>query len=400
MNQPKSPKKILIIDSETLSAAEHKTFLEKQGMSVVTAPDYTSGLYLFNQNVIEVALVSLELEGMSGLTIVQKFRANENILKKFAGIILMSKSRERDATDMNACKELGGIEIVAKPFKTVTILGHLQKTFAKRNLDIAVAEFKEKVLNYHREKQDFDKAIEAVKKKMPELGSKGPELLLNVYEESGKFEEALKFTDGMMARPEFKADIRLTNTKGRLLMKLGKFAEAKEFFEVADKMAPHNLERISQMAKMYLELKEPNKSVSKYKELIEMTPENKDVKFDMFAQMQEHGFEAEAVQFCQETTGPAEVVKHYNNKGVILAKSNDQTGALKSYEDALKFYPQFSENYRIHYNLALGLLKSTQADRVPKAIAALEKALQLSPDYDKAKDLLQRLKQGKDSNAA
>lgn len=398
--QSTMPKKILIVDDETLGVNEHKTFLEKQGMTVLTAQDYASALYLYNQNMIEVALVALQLKDMTGLTLIQKFRTTEILEKKCGGFILMAKGRERQATETNVSKELGGIEIVAKPFKTVSILGHLNRAYSKRNVDINIATFKLKVLNYHKEKHDFDKAIEAVKKKMPEFGARGPELLLGVYEEAEKYPEATTLVSSMLERPEYKGDIKLVNLKGRLMMKLGRFAEAKECYELADKLAPKNMERVAQMAAMYLELKDPKKSVEKMKDLMQMNPDNPAMKFDMFAQLQQHGFDADAIAFCQETTKPDEVIKHYNNKGVSQAKSGDQPSALKSYEEALKFYPEFAENYRIHYNLALGLLKSEIPDRVVKAISELEKALKLSPGYEKAKELLVRLRQGNTSAAA
>lgn len=396
MGEPSTlPQKVMFVDDEQLPLREHRSALERQGIQVLIAPDLGSALYLFNHNSVDVALVALEFKEISGLAVLQKLRASEAAQRRCAGMILMSKSRERLITDGNLCKELGGIEIIAKPFKTVQLLPYLARVHGKRPAELKFLEFKEKVLDYHRNKGNFSEAVEAVKKKLGELGPRGTEVLLALYEEASKIDEGVALIDDLLARPENSEDIRLINAKARLLLKGGRHQEAAAVLELADQLAPKNIQRIAEMATVYLATNQPDKSVAKMRDLIGLSPEQPEIRFDLFSKLQEHGFDQQAIELCQETTTPGEVVRHYNNLGVMKSKQGDPVGAIKGYEDALRFYPDFGENYRICFNLALGLIKSDLPDRIPRAIEALERALQLEPKYSKAKELLGRLRTAK-----
>ena len=55
------------------------------------------------------------------------------------------------------------------------------------------------------------------------------------------------------------------------------------------------------------------------------------------------GYDDHANQLCRETASPIEVVRHYNNKGVALAKEGNVEGAMVEYERSLQFYPNFTK---------------------------------------------------------
>ena len=388
------PRKIMFIEDQTVGLQEHKSFLERNNMQVLTAPDLSSALYLFKNNSVDVALIALEFPDVSGLAVLQKLRAVDSLTKRFGGAVLMSNSKERLKTDTTSCSELGGVEVISKPFKTIQLLPFLMRAYSRRNIDLKVNEFKTQVVDYLRKNGDFDKAIAQTKQKIAEFGDKGPGLLLGLYEEGNKNEEALMLTNALMTKPENKENIQLVNTKGRLLMRLGRFGEAKVAMEHADQLAPKNIERLNNMAAMYLQLNDPQKSVEKMREIVQLNPETPELKFDMFSKLQEKGFAKEAMDFCKDTTEPMEVVRFYNNKGVLKAKELDSEGAIKEYQDSLIFYPGFAENYRIYFNMALALLKTERPQKRQEAITALQKSLELNPKYDKAIEVLQKLTPG------
>ena len=172
-------------------------------------------------------------------------------------------------------------------------------------------------------------------------------------------------------------------------MRLGKFDEARQFLEKADSLAPQNIERINDMTNMYLELEEPDEAVKKMKEAMALHPEDPDLKFNMFSKLFNKGFDSHAVDFGKENAKPMEIVRHYNNKGVMLSKSDDRSGAIQEYNRALRFFPKFKENYRILFNIALAQAQEKSLPGYQEAEKNLKMCLELKPDFEKAKNTLE-----------
>ncbi|MBF0441777.1 MAG: tetratricopeptide repeat protein, partial [Oligoflexales bacterium] len=139
----------------------------------------------------------------------------------------------------------------------------------------------------------------------------------------------------------------------------------------------------------------PEKSVEKMSILCQETPEKPDMKFDMVSKLEEKGFSQHAIQFCRSTSTAVEVVRHYNNKGVLDSKNGNHDKAIKSYQEAVQFFPDHEESYKIHWNLAIALINNKSEGYLEKSASALEQALKLKPDFEKAKHLLEKVKSGK-----
>jgi tetratricopeptide (TPR) repeat protein len=135
-------------------------------------------------------------------------------------------------------------------------------------------------------------------------------------------------------------------------------------------------------------LKQPDASVAKFRELLALNPENPELKFEMFAKLYQHGFDDQAISFGKETAQPMEIVRHYNNKGVLLAKAGNMAEAVTEYKRALRFYPKFKQNYRIYFNIALAYTNEKNREAYVQAQEYLEKCLELQPEFDKAKNTL------------
>ncbi|MDQ3235645.1 MAG: hypothetical protein M3Q07_27865, partial [Pseudobdellovibrionaceae bacterium] len=85
-----------------------------------------------------------------------------------------------------------------------------------------------------------------------------------------------------------------------------------------------------------------------------------------------------------DTTDPLEVVRHYNNKGVALAKAGNVEGAIMEYERSLRFYPKYKENYRILYNIALAHLSYKTRPHYEIAMDYIMRCLELNDKFEKA----------------
>ena len=350
MTQANLPNKILVIDDDQSVAKALENDLQKYNVAVTYANGLDSAMYLYNNQRFEVVLIALDYEALPGLAIVQKWRKHEIFEKRCTGFIMMA-SAKRSSEQEALVRELGDLEFIQKPFKTVQLLPVLTRALAIKNKLATYNELSDGINNLYEKTGDPTKAINALQKRLPDMGIKGLKMLYELKEKAKQYPEALDLVNSLIGKTP--KDISLVNAKGRLLLRMGETQKARECFEAADKLAPNNIDRINDMAEMYLKLNLPEESVSKMKELIKLNPESPDLKFDMFSQLCDYGFDKQAIEFCRETTNPMEIVRHYNNHGVMLVKEGNLDKAIEEYKKALMFYPKYKENYRIYYNIGL-----------------------------------------------
>lgn len=382
------PKKILFVDDDKGFSSPYATSLSKYSINTQIASDIESAMYMFNQNRFEVCLVELEFSGLSGLALIQKWRQHEMADKRSTGFILLAAQKRNHHADA-LMAELGDMLVLQKPFTDAQLVSILSKALALKKSLVTFQDFKTRILDYYNKSGDFTKAIEQVEKKKNELGDRGKHILLDLYEKSGRFEEALSLCNDLIQKHP--NDLGLLNAKGRFLMKLGRYSEAIACMEKADEIAPENIERIESMAETYLELKQPDESVSKFRQLVNLTPEDPELKFKFFDQLYSHGYDDHAISFGKETAQPMEIVRHYNNKGVALSKAGNVNRALIEYQRALNYYPKFRENYRILFNIALAHLNTKDRKSYELAEKNLIACLELKKDFDKAKNTLEQV---------
>lgn len=175
-------------------------------------------------------------------------------------------------------------------------------------------------------------------------------------------------------------------------MRLKRYAEAEPFMTAADKLAPENIERIADMAQMYLSMKDPGKSVDSFRRLISLNPDKPDLKFTAIGDLFKHGFDDQARDLSATTTNPTEVVRHYNNKGVMSAKAGRFDEAIEGYKRAIALYPTFQGLYKIYFNMALAHIRSEQDGDFAQAMTSLETCLKLNKKYEAAVVLMEKLR--------
>jgi tetratricopeptide (TPR) repeat protein len=382
------PKKILYISNEIMGLKDLTYLIEKQGSKLFTANDMSSALYHFNQNFIDVVLIQSEFSELRGTNFAQRLRANESPERARCGIIIVQGKNEIPRGEIALQGELGGIENINYPFKSFAILPYITRANAWRKAELALLELNDTVLTYHRKSKNFDKALAIVQEKLGELGERGPQLLLELYKDAERWQESLAIVNSLLAKvPAGKEDLPLISEKATILMRLSNFDEAREWFEKADKIAPENVDRLVKMADVYLEKGDGDTAVKKMEQVIGLTPDAPEKKFDMFDQLFSKGFGKQAKNLCKSTTAPEEIVKHYNNRGVLFSKDGDSDNAMGAYEQALQFYPKNRENHKIHFNIALALINRKTSEAMLEAYAQIKRAIELNPKYEKAQNL-------------
>lgn len=379
------PRKVLIVDSDQMAAKFIENQLIKHNIGVVTSNLASSSLYLFNTHLIDCVVASFDLNEFSGLVLFQKLRKlDQELGRAFISVLTVGKNFSNQ--NQALLEELGDVHALQKPVKEPQLMAVLQKKQAERVRHQASLEIVQKV-NTHMRKGRMDNGLGLFKENMQMFGAKGPKMFADMLENVEQLEEALAIH--MQREEQSPDDLSVINDLGRMHLKMGNFKEAQGYFERADKQAPQNIQRMNDMATMYLHLNNPDKTVEKYKEILGISPEEPDLKFNMLQSLKIHGFSKQAQSFCEAVAKPLELIRYYNNKGVLLAKNDKYDEAIAEYQNAVDFFPDFADIYRIYFNMALAYMKI--ADQKNKVQELLVKCLDANPNFDKAKIYLGRI---------
>lgn len=377
------PNKILIVDHDQAILNQMEKFFKSKDMTVVCAKNYSDAMYHFNNNIFDLVIVELELEEMSGLTLIQKWKNHEQDTKKSTSFIICS-GHKRKTEDEQLIVELENIAMITKPINYHTILSVITDHLNRNRQNEVLNEIDKKVISPLIQQKQFEKAVNIANTKLIPIGSKGKFRAAMVHEDAEKPEEALKILEEL--KTENPNVMKYHNQIGRINLKLGRLESAQAAYEHANKLAPHNLDRLNEMANMYLQLKEPDKSVACFDEVIKMNPENPDMKFDIFNKIYEAGFKDQARKFCKENSKVMDLIRHFNNTGVIHSKKGEYEAAIAEYHKAERLIPESKELYRVLYNQAIAHINLKSADNIKKADSILQRILEIKPDFEKAKD--------------
>ena len=381
--------KVLLIDSDISVFKALESKLQKQKIDLYHAGDIQTAMYRFEKQYFNVVLVDSHFPELDGLAIIQKFQNHEVEDKRnFWGLLAISTNVSKEQQLL--LEELGGISQIQKPFNHATFGSLIQKANSSQIQRSLARKLRDSILHQYKVTGDVKAAMSETNQSKSALGSEYYPLILKLLDEASA-EETLKFLNtipnGAMS------PIKVLSLKGDVYLKTGNLQKAREAYEKANELAPQNLDRLKSLVDVYLESKLPEKARETQKKLIDLSPENPDLKFDFFNQLCEHGFEDIASQFCQEVSAPLEVVKFYNNMGVVHIKSGEIDTSFEEYKRALALYPNNPKNYLIHFNIALAHLKNKGShNRLESATEHLEKALAINPKYDKAIELLQKVR--------
>ena len=394
------PSKVLVVDNDQGVLNLIAKGLQAHKIETVVANDWGSALYQFNAHKIDMCIIANELEDLTGTALIQKWRNHEVESKRNAGYIL-SVSRKHHTDDEALFKELGNIGVVYKPIKIPQLLSIMANNLSvkkgRESLELASA----KVIKPLMEEGNFEKACEIAKAKLEPLGAQGVFMSSQIHIEAGKTERAIELLKGLIEKDH--KNMAYHNELGKLYLKLGQLKEAKKAYELADSVAPGNMTRVEEMAHMYLQMNLPEKSIEKFKATMKLNPEKPDMKFDMYDAIAEAGFVEHAQQFCKETSTPKELVRHFNNKGVLYSKEGEYIDAIDEYAKAKKLIPGSKELHKIIFNQALAYMNLKTDEGYNHAEELLQECLNLDPSFEKAKEKLElnaKLKRKKHSESA
>ena len=116
------PKKILVVDDETVTTELAKTFLEKNGFAVVIAEDGVDAIKTANEEMPDLILLDVMLPSMDGFEVCKRLK--DGAFKDTP--ILMFTARGY-SSDMERGQEAGADEYIVKPFSGRALVETIRK---------------------------------------------------------------------------------------------------------------------------------------------------------------------------------------------------------------------------------------------------------------------------------
>jgi tetratricopeptide (TPR) repeat protein/CheY-like chemotaxis protein len=384
------PPKILIMDSDRTVLGPLMEPFAKLKVEIFAAHDLQTAMYRFNKQFFKVVLVEQQFPELDGVAIIQRLRQHQVREKSLASFVMITNNSGVSKEQMTLLDELGKIQTVGKPLAWGPLVSVIQKAWRMAIKRELIDKMRTDIMGEMNVEYDFNRLNQKLDDLKNALEDEYIPLKLELFERSEHHREALQFLQSI--EPGKMDPLRRLNLLGKLFLKIGRLEDAQKAFEEADKQAPRNLDRVTHMVDLYLRMRIPEKAIDKQKQIMEFNPDRPEIKFDLFKQLENHGFSEEAALFCRDTTGPQEVVTYFNNKGVVLAQTEHLPEAITEYGRALNYYPRHRSVHAIHYNMALAILKTKDPKGIDRAIRHLETALELYPDYEKARQVLEKLK--------
>ena len=143
--------------------------------------------------------------------------------------------------------------------------------------------------------------MKIAKANLETLGHAGQFLSAVIHDLATEPEMLFKFRTLSSRDPK---NMKYPNEIGRIELKRGNIEEARKSFEKADQVAPLNIDRLEQMASLYLQTMNTEKAAEKYAEILAVSPEQPELKFSMYKELLNSGDKHTAQQFCQTTSSP------------------------------------------------------------------------------------------------
>jgi tetratricopeptide (TPR) repeat protein len=209
----------------------------------------------------------------------------------------------------------------------------------------------------------------------------------NLNFRQNKYAEALVLASDLVAREP--QNLRAMNLMARAMMKQGQWDKALETLEQAQILSPSNPERLVMIGDACYGKGDLNKALQCYEEAADLDPDMIPAAHRQMGQIKlEMGQVEEALDLFKNSVSEDESAGFFNNAAVAAVRDGKPEQALKLYETAMRALKTNRLKPLIHFNIALSHRRLGDNDA---AIKHLKKALQIDPNYEKAKVQLDQL---------
>lgn len=116
-------KKILVVDDEQVTTELAKTFLERNGFTVIIADDGETALTLAQQEAPDLILLDVMLPTIDGFEVCKRLRSDES----FKSVPILMFTARGFSSDLERGQEVGADEYIVKPFSGRALVATIRK---------------------------------------------------------------------------------------------------------------------------------------------------------------------------------------------------------------------------------------------------------------------------------
>jgi tetratricopeptide (TPR) repeat protein len=190
-----------------------------------------------------------------------------------------------------------------------------------------------------------------------------------------------KYAEDLVAREP--QNLRAMNLMARAMMKQGQWDKALETLEQAQILSPSNPERLVMIGDACYGKGDLNKALQCYEEAADLDPDMIPAAHRQMGQIKlEMGQVEEALNLFKNSVSEDESAGFFNNAAVAAVREGKPEQALKLYETAMRALKTNRLKPLIHFNIALSHRRLGDNE---SAVKHLKKALQIDPNYEKAR---------------
>lgn len=369
---------IMVVDENSNNALFWEMAIKEKfsDAKVVTCKTGYEALDVAKKDKFHFFVASWELQPMSGLIFMQRLR--EERKHKHTPFLIVSQLLKEE--DMFVAKEFGIDNYLVKPFDRQKVLEKITHMMDfEANLDGTQRTLR-KVEDWITEGKPNEalKLINDTLKPGPHA-AKAFTLNGEIWARTNQFERAEKsYKQALTYETDYPAAV---NGLGKLYLKMRRFPEAIAQFELLNKRAPQNLDRLIHLGDAYLGSGDDKKAESCFKQVKTLDEESKDAVAGIGKVEFNRGNLELAAQFFKESGKGTEVAAHFNNMGIALVSQNKNDDAIQLYKNAMSVLPDGTKSHLLEFNIGLAFKK---AERWKEAAEAFARSLLLNPAYERS----------------
>ncbi len=332
----------------------------------------------------DMFLTAIQLNDNPGIVLLQRLRHCGNY--GFEPHLFVGDKVDSQTSNLFAEHDIE--YVLTKPYSPDRTVGKMFHIFkAEGTLSPEEAAYRNAKSAYNTEMIDmaWDMAQDAEKKYG--LTAKLEMLIGDIYLAKGKAEDARKrYENAIKKNPDsVYAMYKIATTH----MAEKNFDAAKKMLDRLAKENPHHIRVLENAGLSNYETGNLDLAENQMKQVQKMDRSSK-VANTVITQVKVSRGEVDGVaEALSKTHTEEELVRVLNAAGVKLSKEEKVPEAIQIYQDCLKYVKNGEYAGKIHYNLGLGY---SRLGKVKEATEHLQKALQFIPNFEKAAELLKRVR--------
>lgn len=361
----------LIVDSDEAQQRFLADVLREMG--VVTSHCFASPdeaiAFLQKDASVDLIISEWKLKGMEGGSFLQ--HAKLGVMREKPFVVYSSLVGE---TDQKLIEEVGGSFVLPKPLSKKAFREALSDIYSRWRYPVEGEDIEQKIYQ-SLQSGDFAYAKQMIMtfEDLPKVDKqrKGTAQAALAYHEGEYLKaKALIIEASKLKLPTYREIAWL----GKILLKLGEFADAQKCLDQANQMVPGHLERLCQMADASAGMGREADAMKYVTEARRLGPAVDQVKasYAQHAAVSGRG-EGDARAYMESEDIARGVVAHMNNLGVAYAAAGKWKESIEAYVKSLRALGSLHEDLQatVLYNLGLSLVRQ---DRYKEALPVLKQS--------------------------